>query len=62
MEDIELRFLERTETLQPSGESEFCRRVQVLQYRRAILVDAGGDQGVGLMWTEWQDVPLVIGL
>lgn len=61
MEDIELRFLERTEDVQGSGEAATCRRVRVLQWRKRFRT-LGTALGPGWTWTEWEDVPLVIGL
>ena len=53
---IDLRFLERTEEVQPSGASPTSRRVRVLQWRQRIVLHGAWPV---VDWTEWVDVPLV---
>lgn len=58
MQDIELRFLERIEEMQASGEVPMGRRVRVLQWRKRYAT-YGTALALGWVWTDWQDVPMV---
>ena len=59
LEAIELRFLERTEKTMCDGDYEVGKRVRVLQWRKRLR-KPGTDLGPGWVWTDWEDVPLVI--
>jgi hypothetical protein len=55
MKDIELRFVEREETMAISTYTAVTHKLRVLQYRKRLL--DGWEQEY---WTEWQDVPLEV--
>lgn len=58
LEDVDLRFVLRPQTVEVDGAIEHVQMVRVLQWRKKECI-AEGDGKRWFQWTEWEDVPLV---